>query len=296
MRKVLTKWKTGLVKVAPGCWAYIQGGGLNVSNAGLIAGADAALAVDALYVRPMTQAFRRAIAKAVKKPLRHIVCTHHHADHTLGLAWFPKEIPVIASETMRAHMIASGLDLAHFRKVNPEFAKELRGLKQRFPDTTYEKAMTLHLGGRAVQLRHPGHAHSPGDTILYVPDAQVLYTGDICFNFVTPATFNADIGGWIRIARDLLKLKIRHIIPGHGPVTDRRGLEETLGYLEKIRREARKRFQAGMPARRAAKEIPLGGYADWMKPDRVEQAVLKLYNEFRGKAGETISLDQARGG
>ena len=67
-------------------------------------------------------------------------------------------------------------------------------------------------------------------------------------------------------------------------------------YLALVQREARKRFKAGVPARRAAKEIPLGVYADWMKPDRVEQAVMKLYNEFRGKGEKGISLDAAKGG
>ena len=63
IRPVQTKWKTGLQGVGKGCFAYIQAGGLNVSNAGLIVGDDSALVVDALYVRPMTQAFRRAIRK-----------------------------------------------------------------------------------------------------------------------------------------------------------------------------------------------------------------------------------------
>ncbi len=73
-------------------------------------------------------------------------------------------------------------------------------------------------------------------------------------------------------------------------------LEEVLGYLSLIRREAKKRFRAGMPAQKAATEIRLGTYAEWMKPDRVEQAVMKLYNEFRGEDEKLISLDDARGG
>ena len=85
MQKVPTSWKTGLQRMAPGVYAYIQAGGLNVSNAGLVVGDDEALVVDALYVRPMTQAFQESIRKATRKPVRKIACTHHHADHTLGL-------------------------------------------------------------------------------------------------------------------------------------------------------------------------------------------------------------------
>ena len=140
MQRAPTSWKTGLQRVARGVYAYIQAGGLNVSNAGLIVGDDEALVVDALYVRPMTQAFQEAIRKATRKPVRKIVCTHHHADHTLGLIWFDKDIPVIAHRYMRERMIETGLDLAHYPGVNPEYANELKRLRQRFPDVTYEGA------------------------------------------------------------------------------------------------------------------------------------------------------------
>ncbi len=297
MQKVPARWKTGLRRVARGAYAYVQAGGLNVSNAGLVVGDAEALVVDALYVRSMTQAFQLAIQKATKKPVRKIVCTHHHADHTLGLAWFDRNIPVIAHRRMRERMEETGLDLAHYRSVNPEWAGELKGLRQHLPTITYEGGMTLHLGGRAVELHHLGHAHSKGDTIVYLPAERVLYTGDVCFHFVTPATFDGHVGGWIRIAERILKsFPVEVIVPGHGPPGDRRALQETLGYLRLVRREAKKRFERGMPAGRAAREIPLGGYAGWMKPDRVEQAVMKLYNEFRGKGEEGISLHAARGG
>ncbi len=291
------RWKTGLRRLAPGVYAYVQGGGLNVSNAGLVVGAADALVIDALYVRSMTRAFQCAIARATRKPVGRIVCTHHHADHTLGLAWFEREVPVIAHRHMRERMRETGLDLAHYRSVNPEYAAELRGLRQRLPDVTYERKMTLHLGRRVVELHHLGHAHSKGDTIVYLPAEEILFTGDVCFHLVTPATFDAHVGGWIRIAEKILQtFSIRALVPGHGPPGDADALRATLGYLRLVRREARKRFDAGTPARRAAREIPLGRYAEWMKPDRVEQAVMKLYNEFRGRGEEGISLHDARGG
>lgn len=297
MRAIRQNWNVGLTEIANGCYAYIQGGGLNVSNAGLVVGPDSSLVIDTLYVRPMTEAFQRAIRKVTRKPVGQIVCTHHHADHTLGLNWFPKDIPIIANRHMRARMIDAGLDLAHYRRVNPEYREHLKGLKQRFPTVTYEGSMTLYQGDRRIELHNLGHNHSMGDTLVYLPKEKILYSGDFCFNFVTPATFDAHIGKWIRTARHVLKtFPIKTIVPGHGPVGDRRILEEVEGYLSLVQREARKRYRAGMSARRAAQDIPLGEYKGWMKPDRVEQAVMKLYNEFRGRAEKSISLDAARGG
>lgn len=297
-RRVAKNWPTGLTKVSAGCYAWIQSGGLNVSNAGLIVGPDSCLVIDALYVRPMTESFIAAIGTVTDRPVGRIVCTHHHADHTLGLAWFPKHVPVIAHRAMRERMIETGLDLAHYRRVNPEHAEHLqRGLRQRFPDTVYDGTMTLWLGERRVELHNPGHTHSKGDTLVWLPQERILYSGDFCFNFVTPATFDAHIGNWIRSARYILKtFAIRKIVPGHGPVGDRRILEDMLDYLSLVQREARKRYRKGMAAERAAAEIPLGPYAGWIKPDRVEQAVMKLYNEFAGQGDKGISLDAARGG
>lgn len=294
--RALAPWETGLVKVARGCYAYIQTGGLNISNAGLIVGTEGCLVVDALYVRPMTRAFQRAIRRTTDSPVRRVVCTHHHADHTLGLIWFGQNVEVIAHENMDAEMRRAGLDLGHYREVNPEFAADLRGLTQRFPSVTFEGRMTLQLGARRVELLHLGHGHTRGDVLVYLPDEEVLYTGDVCFNFVTPATFDANIGNWISVLERIRAMRVRTIVPGHGPVGDRRVLDEMLGYFTLVRREARRRFDAGMTARRAAADIPLGDYARWQKPDRIEQTVLKLYQEFRGHAGRGISLQAARGG
>ena len=290
-------WRTELTEVGDGCFAYIQaGGGLNVSNAGLLVGPDDAVAIDALYVQHMTRAFRRQIRRVTRQPLRRVVSTHHHADHTLGLAWLPDGINIIAHTNQRREMQRAGLDLAHYREVNPEFADELVDVPQRFATTVYEGELTLHLGDRPVQVIHPGYAHTKGDSLVYVPDAKVLYTGDVCFNRVTPATFDGNIGNWIRVARRILQMEIETVVPGHGPVGDRSAIEDLLGYFTHFRREARRRYRDGVPPERAARDIPLREYANWIKPDRVEQTVRKLYQEFRGDPARPLSLRAARGG
>ncbi len=297
MRKVKKDWQTGLINMGKGCYGYIQTGGLNISNAGLVVGTESCLVIDTLYVKPMAQTFQRAIRRVTKKPIGQIVYTHHHADHTLGSNFFPKKIPIIAHRYMRERMEETGLDLAHYRHVNPEYAEHLKNLTHRYPTYIYEGSMTLDLGGIKAELHHLGHGHSKGDTIVYIPTTRVLYSGDCCFNFVTPATFDADIGNWIRTTQRILKIfNFKAVVPGHGPIGDRRAVEEMLGYLKLVRREAKKRFNQGMAARRAAKDIPLGPYRNWMKPDRVEQAVMKLFNEFKGARNKVISLDAAHGG
>ena len=296
-RKIQKKWKTGLISIGSDCYAYIQTGGLNVSNAGLVVGPESYLVIDTLFVKPMTEAFKQSIRKVTDKPLNSIICTHHHADHTLGLAWFPRDIPIIAHEHMRERMIESGLDREHFCKVNPEYAKYLNKVTQFFPTHIYNGSMILYLGNRRIELHNMGHTHSKGDTMVYLPEEKILFSGDFCFNFVTPATFDAHIGNWINKARKILKtFQIDIIVPGHGPVGDRAILEDMIGYLSLVKSQSKKMYKEGIKAQEAAKEINLGIYRDWIKPDRVEQAVMKLYNEFQGKGDKSISLELAKGG
>ena len=130
-------------------------------------------------------------------------------------------------------MVETGLDLAHYRGVNPEHAGELKNLKQRFPTIAYEGGMTLRLGKRVVELHHLGHAHSKGDTVVYLPKERVLFTGDICFHFVTPATFDGHISGWIRIAEKILKtFSIERVRSGARAAGRQGGASGDLGVLE----------------------------------------------------------------
>src|SRR3990172_5646450 len=84
-------WPTGMIELADGVFAYVQeGGGLCVSNAGLIVGGDWCIAIDALFAPSQTRAFREEIGKVTDRPVRLLVNTHHHIDHSLGNALFPE--------------------------------------------------------------------------------------------------------------------------------------------------------------------------------------------------------------
>ncbi len=290
-------WDTAMKEVGDNCFAYVQAtGDLNISNAGLIVGPDRAIAVDALYVRSMTRAFQRAIRHVTDRRVQQIVSTHYHADHTLGLNWFKPDVQIIAHPNNRRATERTPLDLAYLREITPHFADELWDLEHRLPTATFTDSMSLYLGDRRIELLHLGHGHTTGDVLIYVPDAQLLYAGDVCFSYVTPATDDSNVSNWIRILEQILAMKVRTIVPGHGPIGNRRSIETLIDYFKLVRREARRRYRSGMSARRAAADIPLGPYAEWVKPDRVETTVAKLYREFRGNVAKRVSPRAAHGG
>lgn len=277
-------WPTGLVEVGDGVFAYVQaGGGLCVANAGLIVGPEGCIAIDALFAPSMTRAFREEIARVTDKPVRLLVNTHHHVDHTLGNALFPEaQIVSHANARREQHRVGLGvLDLLRPRL--PELVAEVEGVQPRLPDLTFEGELTVHVGEREVRLLHLGAAHTIGDALVLLPEERLLFAGDVAFHYVTPLAFEGHIGGWLEVCDKVDALEVDTVVPGHGPVGGKAELREMRGYLDSIRRQARAAFDARLRREEATAAIDLGEYASWGEPERLPLNVGRLYQEFRGE-------------
>jgi glyoxylase-like metal-dependent hydrolase (beta-lactamase superfamily II) len=110
----------------------------------------------------------------------------------------------------------------------------------------------------------------------------MVFTGDILFIEGTPIMWAGPVGNWIAACDKIRTLDCETIVPGHGPVTTKRGVEAVRGYLTFIRDEARKRYDARMSAREAANDIALGDYDSWGDAERIAVNVATLYREFSG--------------
>lgn len=285
-RRTVPTWETALHEIAPNVFAYVQAGGATgVSNAGFIVGEEGVLVIDALFLPPMTRAFLAELRRVTSKPVRHLVLTHHHLDHTLGNQFFlPTQI--IAHVGCREEMIRVGLPLDRLALLVPDYVEQLRQAGLVLPDLTYQGRLTLYFEERAIELRHVGPAHTIGDTVVYLPQERLLFAGDIAFYYVTPLAFDGHVSGWIDVVRDVEGLDVETIVPGHGPLGGKAELREMCDYLVLLRREARKCFQEGMDDWQAARAIALRGFDRWANPERVLANVRKVYQEFRG---ETLS-------
>jgi glyoxylase-like metal-dependent hydrolase (beta-lactamase superfamily II) len=135
-------------------------------------------------------------------------------------------------------------------------------------------------------------AHTVGDATVFLPRERILFAGDIAFHYVTPLAFQGHIGNWIKAATRLLAFEADVIVPGHGPVGTKKDLAHMRDYLTLVRREARKRFEVGMPAEEAARDVKLGVYASWSDAERVLPNVLRCYQEFRNETN--LPLDVPR--
>jgi glyoxylase-like metal-dependent hydrolase (beta-lactamase superfamily II) len=275
-------WKTGMMEVGPKVFAYVQATGeTGISNSGLIVGPEAAVVVDALMVPSMTRRLVAAIRKTTRKPIGRLVNTHHHLDHTGGNPFF-RTATIIASEKCREALAPGFPPVPLLQRFMPAFAAEFPRLKVVLPTVTFADRMVIHDGAREIHLWHPGTpAHTVGDATVFLPKERILFAGDLAFHYVTPLAFQGHLGHWIKAADRLLAFEADVIVPGHGPIGTKTDVKRMRDYLALVRREAKKRFDAGLPAEAAAGDIKLGIYAAWREAERILPNVMRCYQEFR---------------
>lgn len=306
-----------LVEVADGVHAYLQQGGWGFSNAGLIADATCSLLVDTLYDLPLTHQMlsemRRVVAGAAN--IDTLVNTHANGDHCWGnqlLAGANIVSSRAAAEEMRELpprlMQALNYSSARISKLGPfsrrtlgllgragvpnlgplaeaaEFiqdcfgAFDFRGIRLTLPTTTFEGRLTLSVGDTTVELIQVGPAHTKGDVVVHVPSAKVVFTGDILFIGSHPIVWEGPIEHWIAACDRILALDADVIVPGHGPVTTKLGVEQTKSYWLRVLDAARRGHAAGVPSDDVARELISNGFADWTEAHRL---VVNLDTAYR---------------
>ncbi len=285
----------GLHELGDGLYTYLQpDGGWGWSNAGLITSQGTSLLVDTLFDLGLTRDMLDQMRPITDQhPIGQAFNTHGNGDHWFGNELLPDGIPIVASaraiEDMR-NVPPSAVDTL-FNKLDlgPEFdafaARTLRkfdfaSVTERLPTQAFEVDAVLDVGDRRVRLLQLGPAHTSGDSIAYVPDAHVVFTGDLLFIEGTPMMWAGPVSNWLLACDRILDLNATTIVPGHGPVTDHSGVRDVQRYLTYIRDEARSRFDAGMDEDAAADDIDISDFRDWGDPERIAANVANLYREF----------------
>jgi glyoxylase-like metal-dependent hydrolase (beta-lactamase superfamily II) len=156
---------------------------------------------------------------------------------------------------------------------------DFEGITLRPPTQTFAGRLDVQIGGRCVSFLELGPAHTGGDTVVHVPDAGVVFTGDLLFIDGTPIVW-ASLSNWIAACDRIVELGASTLVPGHGPVTDASGVHDVRRYLTFVQDEARRRFDAGMDATAAADDIDISDYGDWGDPERLAANVVAAYREI----------------
>ncbi|MDP9864849.1 MULTISPECIES: fumarylacetoacetate hydrolase family protein [Streptosporangium] len=294
----------GLHQVADGVWAWLlPDGGYGRSNAGLVAGEGASLLVDTLYDLPLTAEMLSGMEPITDRhPIGHAVLTHANGDHTHGGQLLAGSVRVVAAEgtahEMHTEMAPELTTALQIMDLGPTLTPYLRerfgpfdfgGIRLRTPDQTFDRRLTLDVGGREVRLLNLGPAHTEADTVVHVPDAGVLFAGDLLFIGGTPIVWSGPIANWIAACDTMLALDAPTVVPGHGPVTDPDGIRAVRGYLSHVVEQADAAHAKGMDFQEAAFGIDLAEYGDWLDAERV---VVNVYRRYREIHPDQPALDQ----
>lgn len=287
----------GLHAIGNGCYAWLQpDGGWGWSNAGLIADGEQSLLVDTLFDLHLTGTMLAAMRTAEPRARRigTVVNTHSNGDHCNGNSLLP-EAEIIATDAAAAEMPhESPALMVAYKQAAPGLGEmgefflrcfgpfDFENVPQRLPTRTFSGELQLMVGDKRVELIQAGPAHTRGDALVHVPGDGVVFTGDILFIEGHPIMWAGPVGNWIAACDRILALGATTVVPGHGPVTDARGVRAVRDYLVYVRDETRLRFDAGMPAWEAALDISIADYSAWGDAERIVVNVFTLYREFAG--------------
>jgi len=245
--------KTGLVKISNRVYAFIAPGptaaeGLG-ANSGFVVGDEGVLVVDSRYTPALARELVDAIRSVTDAPIRYLVNTHYHPDHTWGNSVFKEEGAVIISHPRTRADIEkySPLYLEHYRTYRGEAYEQLKDVTIVLPDTTFEDELSIDLGGVEVVIRHFGPGHTAGDCIVTVPGDRVVFTGGLAAEgyHLNLGDVGGDFDNWAATLLRLGGMDFRYVVPAQGMVSDAALLETCRTYIETLRDRCRDEIRAG---------------------------------------------------
>lgn len=225
-----------------------------VPNIGVIGGTHSVLVIETgLGPRNAEKVIKFAADYASGRKL-YLTTTHFHPEHAFGAQVFAGQATYLVNKAQAADLAAKGpgyIDM--FRGLGETVARQLEGVELATPEVVYDGSYDLDLGGRVVQLRATGRAHSQGDQVITVPDAGVMFTGDLVetgqfaiFPWFPP--HDTDVSGlrWIAVMEHLITESPRVVVPGHNDINGPQLLSDVRDYLQLLRDETWRRQDSAM--------------------------------------------------
>jgi cyclase len=259
------------------------------------------------------------IAKLTDKPVRYLIFTHYHMDHVIGAQRFPEEVTVISHANLPANQKRfNGESLRKMiEETCPERIKEaeaklesLKGAGEEelaaatealekaktglaeakeivlvYPDKTYEDAMSIMLGGHEIRLIYPGASHTSGNTLVHFVDLKAVHMGDMLFYKRHPYIdwkAGSNTENWISSLERVKDWDVEVVIPGHGELTDKSGLDWMIGYLTELRAEVGEAVKAGKTLEETKESVKMEKYAELPWTYMLDAGVEAVYNELTG--------------
>ena len=275
----------GLVRLSDHSYAYISAGpsvedGLG-ANSGFVVGSEGVLVVDTRLTHSLALELLDAIESVTGAPIRYVVNTHYHPDHTWGNSVFKDEGAVILAspETKRDLEIFTPVYLEFYRGHNRETYERLKDVQLTLPDSTFDGRRTINLGDVDVVLERFKSGHTAGDCIVTVPSERIVFTGGLLSQGYHPNLGDpgSDLHNWLEILEAINALKPKYIVPAQGGVCRRGALSEQNDYIEALRGLCIEAIKNGTPVEDAAFSITVPGAESFLQPNILPFNVQMVY-------------------
>lgn len=261
-----------LTEIAPGVYAAIDGPeGKSGSNAGFVIGEDAVAVIDSFFDPAAAKALLGEIRRLTDKPVRYVVNTHYHIDHTGGDQVFKDAgATIVAHRNVRAWIHSENIHLFGDR-ITPALKAQAEALAE--PDRLVTAPLVLKLGERRIEIR-PVEGHTGGDLVVAVPDANVLFCGDMVWNRVSPNLIDGTVSKWIRSVDGFFRLPgamTMSFVPGHGPLAGPKDVHAFGTYLKALRELTADALKRGLGGEALVADVVprlKARFGDWKSFDR----------------------------
>ncbi len=210
---------------------FLEGSGGNI---GVLTGKDGIILIDDQFA-PLTEKIKKALATISDKPVKFVINTHFHFDHTGGNENFGGEGAVIVAHENNRRRLTTDQFIATFK------TEQKAAPYDAIPKVTFTDSITFHLNGEIVQAFHVKNAHTDGDVIIYFKESNVFHTGDVFVWYGLPfidQPNGGSIDGMIKAADQLLTVTNEQskIIPGHGAISNKKDLMDYRNMLQTVRK------------------------------------------------------------
>jgi glyoxylase-like metal-dependent hydrolase (beta-lactamase superfamily II) len=272
-------------EIAPGVFIISDRRVPLVPNIGIVLGSDVALVVDT-GMGPDNGSKVLEAAKRIAGPRRLVLTlTHFHPEHGFGAQAFKGVAKIHFNRAQRDELRAKGdAYLAMFKTFGASVAAALEGTKLVEPDEIYDEASTMiDLGGRRIELRTWGLAHTAGDQVVWLPEQRILFTGDLAeermfpiFPWFPPGDVDIDAARWARILSEVASWKPAIVVPGHGDVGGVEIVVAVRDYLVDLGRRVATEREAGKGADEIVAELApkiRSEHPDWSAPEWIDFAI-----------------------
>ncbi|MDE0745704.1 MAG: MBL fold metallo-hydrolase [SAR202 cluster bacterium] len=274
---------TEIVELEAGVYARLHEG---LTNAGIIIGDDSVLVIDSLRVPSFARDLIQDVKTITEKPIEFVIDTHSHWDHSWGNEEFP-EATIIGHKNCYAEMIDVEANEQWRKKVvssNDPWSEEGNLVNITPPNMTFETSMQLYFGGRELDLKYFGRAHTSGDIYIHLPKEKIVFTGDVAQDGGVPYLGDCYPADWPETDNQLASLPIERFMSGHGPIGDHNALVEAKDFIHTLVDSVKHAIADGQDSLQASKYVineMSPKYGDWRSFDRIGENLPSVYDKLK---------------